>query len=214
MITFGVVLLVLILDQAIKIWMKTSFSYGDSSISLLGDWFKLNYVENQGMAFGATLGGGMWGKLLLSIFRIVAISAITYYIIKQIKQKAKIEFLIVTGLILAGAAGNLIDSMFYDFIFRADFDPCIPYNQLDGSGNWAECTYYGYSESVEIRHRGFLFGNVVDMFQFDAIWPSWVPWLGGSQVFPAIWNVADAAISVGVVMVLIRQKVYFPKSKK
>jgi len=67
---------------------------------------------------------------------------------------------------------------------------------------------------VEVRHQGFLFGNVVDMFQFDAIWPSWVPWLGGSQVFPAIWNVADAAISVGVIMVLIRQKAYFPKTKK
>lgn len=214
MITFGVVLLVLIIDQVVKIWMKTSFDYGDSSINLIGDWLKLNYVENQGMAFGATLGGGMWGKLLLSIFRIVAISAITYYIVKQIKQKARIEFLIVTGLILAGAAGNLIDSMFYDFIFSADFDPCIPYNQLEGSGNLAECTYYGYTESVEVRHQGFLFGNVVDMFQFDAVWPDWVPWVGGSQVFPAIWNVADAAISVGVIMVLIRQRAYFPKAKK
>ena len=214
MITFGVVLLVLILDQAVKIWMKTSFSFDDSSINLLGDWFKLNYVENQGMAFGATLGGGMWGKLLLSIFRIIAISAITYYIIKQIKQKARIEFLIVTGLILAGATGNLIDSMFYDFIFSADFDPCLSYNQLEGSGNWAECSYYGSSEPVEVRHQGFLFGNVVDMFQFDATWPSWVPWLGGSQVFPAIWNVADAAISIGVIMVLIRQRAYFPKSRK
>ncbi|PHR49991.1 MAG: hypothetical protein COA32_02325 [Fluviicola sp.] len=194
--------------------MKTSFSFDDSSINLLGDWFKLNYVENQGMAFGATLGGGMWGKLLLSIFRIVAISAITYYIIKQIKQKAKIEFLIVTALILAGATGNLIDSMFYDFIFSADFDPCLSYNRLEGSGNWAECTYYGSSELVEVRHQGFLFGNVVDMFQFDATWPGWMPWLGGSQVFPAIWNVADAAISIGVIMVLIRQRAYFPKSRK
>lgn len=194
--------------------MKTSFSFDDSSINLLGDWFKLNYVENQGMAFGATLGGGMWGKLLLSIFRIVAISAITYYIIKQIKQKAKIEFLIVTALILAGATGNLIDSMFYDFIFSADFDPCLSYNQLEGSGNWAECTYYGSSDPVEVRHQGFLFGNVVDMFQFDATWPGWMPWLGGSQVFPAIWNVADAAISIGVIMVLIRQRAYFPKSRK
>lgn len=214
LITFGVVLLVLVIDQAVKIWMKTSFSYSDASINLLGDWFKLNYVENQGMAFGATLGGGMWGKLLLSIFRIVAIAAIIYYIVKQIKQKAKIEFLVVTGLILAGATGNLIDSMFYDFIFSAQFDPCLPYNQLEGSGNWAECSYYGYTEAVEVRHQGFLFGNVVDMFQFDAVWPEWVPWLGGSQVFPAIWNVADAAISVGVIMILIRQKVYFPKGKK
>ncbi|MEX1192769.1 MAG: signal peptidase II [Brumimicrobium sp.] len=215
LITFSVVLFVLILDQAVKIWVKTSFSYDDPSVNLLGDWFKLNYVENQGMAFGATLGGGMWGKLLLSIFRIVAISAITYYIVKQIKTKVRLEFLIVTGLILAGATGNLIDSMFYDYIFSDYFDPCISFNQLQGSGNWAECDYgYGHTQSVEVRHHGFLFGNVVDMFQFDAHWPEWVPWLGGSQVFPAIWNVADGAISVGVVLVLIRQKVYFSNEKK
>ena len=214
LITFGVILLVLIADQALKIWIKTSFDFSDPSISLIGDWFKLNYVENQGMAFGATLGGGMWGKLLLSLFRIVAISAISYYIVKQIKKGASLEFLIVTGLILAGAAGNLIDSMFYDYIFTGYFDPCVPYNQLAGSGNWMDCTYYGYTEQVEVRHQGFLFGNVVDMFQFDATWPSWVPWLGGSQVFPAIWNIADAAISVGVIMVLFRQKVYFSSEKK
>ncbi len=209
LITFGVVLLILIVDQAVKIWVKTSFSYDDPSISILGDWFKLNYVENQGMAFGATLGGGIWGKLILSLFRVAAIIAITYYIIKQIRERVSIEFLVVTGLILAGAAGNLIDSMFYDFLFADYFDPCIRFNQLQGSGNWMDCSYYGYTEEVEVRNTGFLFGNVVDMFQFDATWPSWVPWLGGSQVFPAIWNIADAAISVGVIMVLIRQKVYF-----
>src|SRR5690554_8237430 len=88
--------------------------------------------------------------------------------------------------------------MFYDFMFKDYFDPCLSYNQVEGSGIWAECSYYGYTENVEVRHRGFLFGNVVDMFQFYAVWPSWVPWLGGSQVFPAIWNIADAAISVGV----------------
>lgn len=212
LITFGVVLLVLIIDQAVKIWVKTSFDYSDPSVSIIGDWFKLNYVENQGMAFGATLGGGMWGKLLLSLFRVVAIAAITYYIIKQIRQRVSFEFLIVTGLILAGATGNLIDSMFYDFAFNDMFDPCVPFNQLEGSENMMDCSYY--TEEVEVRHRGFLFGNVVDMFQFDATWPSWVPWLGGSQVFPAIWNVADAAISVGVIMVLLRQKVYFPSKKK
>ncbi|MGM0477949.1 MAG: signal peptidase II [Bacteroidota bacterium] len=210
LITFGVVLLVLIIDQVLKVWIKTSFAYDDPSVSIFGDWFKLNYVENQGMAFGATLGGGIWGKLLLSLFRVAAIIAITYYIVKQIRERVSIEFLVVAGLILAGAAGNLIDSMFYDFIFSDYFDPCIPYNQLQGSGNWMDCSYYGYTEEVEVRNTGFLFGNVVDMFQFDATWPSWVPWLGGSQVFPAIWNVADAAISVGVILVLIRQKKYFP----
>lgn len=215
LITFGVVFFILVLDQIVKFWIKTNFTYSDPSVPLIGDWFRLNYVENQGMAFGTQLGGGMWGKLLLSIFRIGAITAIIIYLLKQIKKaEVRLEFLIVGGLVLAGAAGNLFDSMFYDFIFPEYFDPCISYNQLAGSGIWAECNYFGFSEQVEIRHRGFLFGNVVDMFQFNALWPSWVPWVGGAQVFPAIWNVADAAISVGMVMVLFRQKVYFPKEKK
>lgn len=207
-----VVLTILAIDQIVKLWVKTSFDYSDDSIPLIGEWFRLNYVENQGMAFGATLGGGMWGKLILSLFRVVAICAIVYYIYQQIKRNAKTEFIVVIGLILAGATGNLLDSMFYDFIFT--FDPCMPFNHLAGSGNFAECVYFGdYSEQVEIRHTGFLFGNVVDMFQFYAFWPDWMPWIGGSQVFPAIWNIADAAISVGVILVLIRQKSYFPKKR-
>lgn len=207
------VFLVLLIDQIIKVWIKTSFEYSDPSVPLLGDWLQLNYVENQGMAFGATFGGGIWGKLLLSVFRLVAIGAIIYYLYQQIKKKQSTEFLIVIGLILAGATGNLIDSMVYDFIF--EFDPCLSFNQLEGSGNWQTCEYFeDYGEKVEVRNTGFLFGNVVDMFQFNATWPSWVPWLGGGQVFPAIWNVADAAISVGVILVLIRQKKYFPKDSK
>lgn len=208
-----VFLVVIIIDQWVKIWIKTSFEYTDPSVSLIGDWFKLNYVENQGMAFGATLGGGIWGKLILSLFRVAAIGAITYYIIQQIKRGASKEFVIVTSLILAGATGNLIDSMFYDYLF--EFDPCLSFNHLPGSGNWGECEYFqGYSESVELRNTGFLFGNVVDMFQFDATWPDWMPWLGGDQVFPAIWNVADGAISVGVILILIRQRTFFPKPEK
>lgn len=211
-ITFGVVLLILILDQCVKIWVKTHIAYDDPSISLLGNWFQLNFVENQGMAFGTKLGSGLWGKLALSIFRIIAIVAISIYVIRQIKQrKASVEFLIVAGLILAGATGNLIDSLFYDYFFKGYFDPCVVYNQMHGSGIWANCTYHGFTQRVEIRHTGFLFGNVVDMFQFNVRWPEWMPWLGGQQVFPAIWNVADASISVGVVMVLFRQKKYFPK---
>ncbi|NRA12361.1 MAG: signal peptidase II, partial [Crocinitomicaceae bacterium] len=82
-----------------------------------------------------------------------------------------------------------------------------------GSGNMAECGYYGVSEQVELRHTGFLFGNVVDMFQFQATWPQWVPWLAGKEVFPAVWNVADASISLGVIMVFFRQRKYFPKEE-
>ena len=130
LITFGVVLLILIIDQLVKFWVKTSFAFDDPSVPLIGEWLQLNFVENQGMAFGTQLGSGMWGKLTLSIFRVVAITAIIYYILKQIKKEnIKLEFLIVSGMVLAGAAGNLFDSMFYDFIFRDYFDPCVTINQ-------------------------------------------------------------------------------------
>lgn len=202
----------MIADQLIKIWVKTSVDYSDPSIPLLGDWFKLTYVENQGMAFGATLGGASWAKLILSIFRLVAIGAIGYYLVQQIKQKARIEFIVVIALVFAGATGNLLDSMFYDFFFT--LDPCLSFNQLEGSEIWKECDYYGFTEAVEVRKTGFLYGNVVDMFYFDANWPEWMPVLAGKQVFPAVWNLADGAISVGVVMVLIRQKIYFSAKSK
>lgn len=215
LITFGVVLFVLILDQTIKILVKSHIAYDDASIPLIGDWFRLNFVENQGMAFGTKLGGGLWGKLALSIFRILAIIGITFYTIKQIKHnKVSNLFLVVAGLVIAGAMGNLLDSMFYDYIFSGKFDPCVVYNQMKGSGIWADCTYHGFTQHVEIRHTGFLFGNVVDMFQFNVRWPEWTPWVGGQQIFPAIWNVADASISVGVILVLFNQKKFFPSTDK
>ncbi len=202
---------ILLFDQILKIYIKSSFDPGESH-ALLGDWFVIEYIENQGMAFGTKFGSSIWAKLSLSIFRIIAITGITYYLILQFKKKVRLEFLIAIGLILAGATGNLIDSMFYDYIFPIDqyLDCMLEYNRLDGSGNFHECGAYG---EVEIRHTGFLFGNVVDMFQFDATWPQWVPWLGGGEVFPAIWNVADASISLGVIMVFFRQRKYFPKDE-
>jgi signal peptidase II len=126
-----------------------------------------------------------------------------------------LEFLIAIGLILAGATGNLIDSMFYDFIFPVDqyLDPTMSYNLLPGSGNILEVNQDGQGWTEEIRHTGFLFGNVVDMFQFQGTWPEWMPWVGGNEVFPAIWNVADASITIGVIMVFFRQRSYFPKEK-
>ncbi|SFT82156.1 signal peptidase II [Lishizhenia tianjinensis] len=203
------VLLVLIADQVIKIWVKNNYGPYSPSEPILGDWFVLNYTENPGMAFGTTLGGGLVGKLALSIFRILAIGGIIYYIIKQIKEGVKTEYLVALSFVLAGATGNLIDSALYDFIFT--FDPCIPFNQLEGSGNFMSCTSFGVEHQVEARNTGFLLGNVVDMFQFDAEWPEGTPWLGGRQIFPAIWNLADGAITVGILMVVIRQKRYFNK---
>jgi signal peptidase II len=204
----AVVALILFLDQFIKVYIKSHFAPGET-VSIFGDWFVLEYLENQGMAFGTTFGNKIWHKLALSIFRIVAITGMTYYLIKQAKQGAKRELLIVIGLIVAGATGNLIDSMFYDFAFP--YDPCMGFNHLEGSGVVTDCGIFG---EIETRHTGFLLGNVVDMFKFQAFWPEWLPWLGGKEVFPAIWNLADASISVGVIMVFIRQRSYFPKEKE
>ena len=210
----SVVFAILALDQIIKIYVKTHFDADTHPV--LGDWFVMEYTENQGMAFGTTFGASIWAKLFLSIFRIIAIAAISFYLVRQARKNMKLEFLIAIGLILAGATGNLIDSMFYDYIFPIDqyMDPTMTYNLLPGSGNFHEFTVDGHTWQEEIRHTGFLFGNVVDMFQFQGTWPDWVPWVGGNEVFPAIWNVADASITIGVVMVFLRQRSYFPKEKE
>jgi len=206
------VISLLILDQVIKIWVKTSFS-SDEVRHVFGTWFSLHYIENQGMAFGTTFGSGMWHKLALSIFRILAIGFIIYYIVRESKKaEVRTEYLLAIGLILSGAAGNLIDSMIYDFLFT--FNPCEGFNQLPGSGKFMNCKDYGFEYQVEVRHRGFLLANVVDMFQFEAFWPKWVPIVGGGQVFPAIWNVADSCISVGIGWIIIRQRTFFPKKKE
>ena len=210
-----IVTIVLVFDQVLKIYIKSNFSPGETH-PLIGDWFVLEYIENQGMAFGTTFGSSIWAKLALSLFRVAAIVGIVYYLIKQARTKIRLEFLIAVGLILAGATGNLIDSMFYDYLFPVDqYLNChLEYNLLPGSGNYYNCDYYGITERTEIRHTGFLFGNVVDMFQFRATWPQWMPWISGKEVFPAIWNVADASITLGVVLVFFRQRTYFPKDKK
>jgi len=172
----------------------------------------LHYTENPGMAFGQTFGASMWAKLSLSLFRIVAIGLIVRYLWKQMKQGVSREFLIVVSLVLAGATGNLLDSMFYDLFFT--LDPCVPFNQLAGSGHKAVCHAGHFDYAVELRHQGFLFGNVVDMFQFNVRWPNSFPIVGGSDIFPAIWNLADFCISVGLIWAIIRQKKFFPKEEK
>ena len=204
------VVVLLLLDQWIKLTIKTQFSPGEFR-PLLGNWLALHYTENPGMAFGQTFGASMWAKLSLSLFRIVAIGLIIRYLFKQIKLGTSREFLIVVSLVLAGATGNLLDSMFYDLFFT--IDPCIPFNQLAGSGHKAICHAGHFNYAVELRHQGFLFGNVVDMFQFNVRWPAGMPLVGGSDVFPAIWNLADFCISVGLFWAIIRQKKFFPKEE-
>jgi signal peptidase II len=206
-IALTIIFFILILDQVVKIWVKTSFTQ-DEIVNVFGDWFRLIYIENQGMAFGTTFGSGWWAKLALSLFRLVAIAGLVYYLISQLRNSSvRTEYVIAISLVLAGATGNLIDSAFYDYIF--EFDPNLHFNWIvDGNG------YVWENGEPVLRKTGFLFANVVDMFQFNARWPEWVPWLGGESVFGAIWNVADAAISCGVIMILIRQRTYFPNNKK
>lgn|GEM_PF-10873 len=200
----AIVAVLLLIDQIVKVWVKTTFHYYDPAKPIFGDWFQLVYIENQGMAFGTTFGSSMWAKLGLSVFRVFAIIGIAYYWYKQAQKGVRRELLIAIGFIFAGATGNLIDSMFYDFIFP--YDPCISFNHLEHSGVISDCQWLG---KIETRHTGFLMGNVVDMFKFSMMWPAWMPWVGGTEVFPAIWNIADSAITVGVVMIILRQRAYF-----
>jgi signal peptidase II len=206
----AIVFVLLFLDQWIKLTIKTQFYPGEYK-QVFGSWFVLHYTENPGMAFGQTFGATLWAKLALSLFRVVAIFLIIRYLYQQMKQKASKEFLVVVSLVLAGATGNLLDSMFYDLFFNVD--PCVSFNQMEGSGIKAVCHSGHFSYPIEVRHQGFLFGNVVDMFQFNVTWPQGMPLLGGQQVFPAIWNLADACISVGLIWAIIRQKRFFPKKE-
>ncbi len=160
------------------------------------------FIENNGMAFGTEL-GGTWGKLALSVFRMVAIGGIAYYLFTQIRKKAAMGLIVSIALIMAGAFGNLIDSMFYGLIFNESpeyfFEGVSPPAQLFPEGG---------------SYAGFLHGKVVDMLHFTVHWPDWMPWVGGDQVFPPVFNIADAAITVGVAMMIIWNKRYFPKKEE
>ena len=179
------VIAILLIDQIIKIWVKTSMELHES-IRVTG-WFYISFIENNGMAWGMQLGP----KLLLSLFRVVAIAVLGYYIWLQALKKARWGYMVCLAMVLAGAAGNLIDCMFYGLGFEAS----TPYSvsQWVGLGN-------GYAP--------FLMGKVVDMFYFPIIettWPDWMPFWGGEDFvfFSPVFNFADASISVGVVILLL-----------
>jgi signal peptidase II len=191
------VFLVLGLDQAMKIGVKTHMEYG-SEVNLFGfEWAKLHFVENNGMAFGWDL-GGPYGKLALSLFRIVAVFFLGYFIRQLIREGVRFGVLASFTLILAGALGNIIDSAFYGLIF-------------------SESYYHGGLATLfppDGGYAGFLHGKVVDMFYFpiwQGFYPEWVPYLGGKEFFffKPVFNIADVSISLGVLSLLLFQRDFF-----
>ena len=180
-----IVIVILLIDQTIKLWEKTHMALHESIH--VTDWFYIAFIENNGMAYGMQLGS----KLILSLFRVVAISALAYYVWLQVRKNARTGYVICLSMIVAGAIGNLIDCMFYGLIF----EPSTNYDV-------AQMVTFGEG------YAPFLMGKVVDMFYFPLIvttYPEWSPVYAGEEFifFSPVFNFADSAISVGVVVLLL-----------
>ncbi|MDD3033126.1 MAG: lipoprotein signal peptidase [Bacteroidales bacterium] len=188
------VILILMIDQIVKILIKTHMTIGES-IHVF-NWFQILFVENNGMAFGMQFGGTI-GKLILSLFRIALAGFIIYYIKKLIEQKAPTGILVGVALILVGAIGNIFDSLFFGLIFSESTPTQVATLFPDGGG-----------------YAPFLFGKVVDMLYFpliDTTLPDWVPVFGGEEFlfFRPIFNIADSCITIGVIYMLLFQRKFF-----
>jgi len=199
-----IIALVLFLDQLLKIYIKTTFPL-HAAKPILGDWFQLYFVENPGMAYGWKWGGST-GKIALTLFRIGAVGFGVYYLQKIIREKLHSGFIFCVTLIFAGAIGNLIDSCFYGLIFDKGMVYNTMFNEYMGYQGLAGFSQSGYSN--------FLQGNVVDMLYFPIIrgnLPEWLPIWGGDyfEFFQPVFNLADAAISGGVISIIVFQKVFF-----
>ena len=199
---FLIICLIVIADQALKIYVKTHFHAGESH-AIIGDWFRLYFIENEGMAYGWKF-GGEWGKLLLTLFRLAAVIFGVFYLRKIVQKKYHPGFIVCAALIFSGALGNLIDSMFYGLIFQ-------------------DSSMFSYNVAKIFPphgYAGFLHGKVVDMLYFPIIrnthFPTWIPFWGGEdfEFFRPIFNISDAAISVGIITILVFQKRFFKSNNQ
>jgi signal peptidase II len=193
------VLGVLFIDQFIKIYIKLNYPLGEVA-RVAGDWFILHFTENPGMAFGLEFGGD-YGKLILSVFRVLASIAGIWYVGSLVRKGEHPGFILSVSLILAGAIGNILDSAFYGVLF-SESDEFNTSQFLPAEGGYA----------------GFLHGRVVDMFYFPIVngtFPDWVPFWGGEdfQFFRPIFNFADFAISFGVGLILVFQKKFIKQEE-
>ena len=196
-LAISTIIIAIILDQIIKIYIKTNFVLGEEVVVF--DWFRIHFTENNGMAMGFEFGGKA-GKLFLTLFRLVAVTGILFWLFQNIKRKVHNAVIIAIALIFSGAVGNIIDSVFYGAIFDdsqhkvATFFADKPYGEL-------------------------FYGKVVDMFYFplwQGVLPEWIPFIGGEffTFFQYIFNPADAFISIGVALLFIFSKQAFPKDEK
>ncbi|MCC6280273.1 MAG: lipoprotein signal peptidase [Saprospiraceae bacterium] len=199
------ILVVLLIDQASKFYIKTHFEYNEDVLIGGLDWARLHFVENEGMAFGITF-DWEYGKLLLSLFRVLMVAGLIWYLRLLLVAEMPFGFILSIGLITAGALGNIIDSAFYGLIFSVS----------GYHGGVAELTAFGqgYGMTQELPFNGFMHGRVVDMLYFPIKWvhiPDWLPWIGGDDFlfFSPIFNVADASITIGVLMIVIFQSRFF-----
>lgn len=195
---FLIIAIVIVLDQTLKIWVKTHLMLSDEIV--ITNWFRIHFTENAGMAFGMVL-PGVWGKIFLSVFRLVAVIGGLWYLNRIIKEKAHWGFITAVSLILAGAFGNMIDGTFYAIMFSdSHFAVAKMFPPEGGYGGWMQ-------------------GLVVDMLWFPLFhgyWPTWVPFVGGDyfEFFRFIFNIADASITVGVAFIILFQRVFFKKESK
>ena len=193
------ILIILVLDQVFKIWIKTTMVIGEEK-HILGNWFILHFIENNGMAFGMELGGKA-GKLFLSLFRLVAIIGIGWYIAYLMKQRVPGGLILAISAIMAGAIGNLIDSAFYGIIFSESyFQPATMFPEGGG-------------------YSSLFHGRVVDMLYFPVIqgsWPDWSPIRPGQSFifFRPVFNLADSAVTVGVFTIILFQRRFFAEPEK